>query len=269
MEKTPQFYKPGDYWCICPVTGLKIRASKMRFRWDGEFVSKEAWEMRHPQEFVRPKADKQSVPVARPEQTDVFLEGTQTTYLSYISQESDDCIRYDSQFSTTGQGILGTYYWNQNAFSTICGCRFSNVVIPSGSSITAAYITFNSWTTRSTNYVNLNIFGEISANSSTFSTYADFMDRFTSKTTHSSVPWLALPAWGSNTTYDTPDLTGIVNEIIGIPEWRSGNPLAFFIDGRASTWDINNQRIATGYSVSPAKLTIIVTNNLIDPSSLP
>lgn len=73
MKKTPQFYKPGDYWCICPVTGLKIRASKMRRRWDGEFVSKEAWEIRHPQEFVRPRADKQSVPIARPEPEDSFI----------------------------------------------------------------------------------------------------------------------------------------------------------------------------------------------------
>lgn len=79
MEKTPQAYKPGDYWCICPVTGVKTRVSKMRKRWDGEFVSTEAWEPRHPQEFVKGRPDKQSVPIARPEQPDTFLSTNEVT----------------------------------------------------------------------------------------------------------------------------------------------------------------------------------------------
>jgi hypothetical protein len=73
MEKIPQRYIAGNYWCICPVTGLRTRVSHMKRRWDGEFVSKEAWEIRHPQEFVRPRADKQSVPIARPEPPDTFI----------------------------------------------------------------------------------------------------------------------------------------------------------------------------------------------------
>jgi len=79
MEKTPQFYKPGDNWCICPVTGLRTRASKMQRRWDGEIVSEEAWEIRHPQEFVRPKADKQSAPITAPEPDDVFIGTNEVT----------------------------------------------------------------------------------------------------------------------------------------------------------------------------------------------
>ena len=79
MEQTPQIYKPGDNWCICPVTGLKVRASGMRRRWDGEIVSKEAWERRHPQEFVKARSDKQSAPISRPEQPDIFIEANDVT----------------------------------------------------------------------------------------------------------------------------------------------------------------------------------------------
>lgn len=72
-------YTPGDYYIICDECGFKVRASESRKRWDGRRVCHADWEPRHPQDFVRGKADRQRVPDPRPEPTDVFLDENDVT----------------------------------------------------------------------------------------------------------------------------------------------------------------------------------------------
>ncbi|MCF4166336.1 hypothetical protein L2U69_11830 [Zavarzinia compransoris] len=66
-------YIPGDHWVICDRTGFKVRASETRKEWNGLRVWNKVWEPRHPQDFVRGRADDQAVRDARPRQEDVFL----------------------------------------------------------------------------------------------------------------------------------------------------------------------------------------------------
>jgi hypothetical protein len=66
-------YIPGDFWRICDVCGFKYRASQTSKRWDGLMVCREDFETRHPQDFVRGRKDRQTVPDARPELSDVFI----------------------------------------------------------------------------------------------------------------------------------------------------------------------------------------------------
>lgn len=72
-------YIPGDYYVICDECGGKFRASQTRMRWDKARVCKRDWETRHPQDFVRGRPDRQNVPHARPEPTDVFLADNDVT----------------------------------------------------------------------------------------------------------------------------------------------------------------------------------------------
>lgn len=67
-------YIAGGYWVICDVCGQKYRASETRMRWDGLRVCHKDFEVRHPQEQVRGRVDRQRVPNARPEQPDRFIE---------------------------------------------------------------------------------------------------------------------------------------------------------------------------------------------------
>ncbi len=67
-------YRPGDHYVICDVCGFKMRASETRMRWDNLRVCTRDWEPRHPQDFVRSKRDKMSVPNPRPEATDTFVD---------------------------------------------------------------------------------------------------------------------------------------------------------------------------------------------------
>lgn len=90
--------KLGDYNAICDSCGRKYKASTMLKRWDGLFVCKEDYEIRHPQEFLRVRADKQSVPIPRPEPTpDHFIN---VCYLwdrsAYADMGTADCMRADN-----------------------------------------------------------------------------------------------------------------------------------------------------------------------------
>lgn len=60
-------------------TGFKIRAKVSRKEWTNLIVHKDRWEYRQPQDFVKGVIDDQTVPDARPRQTDVFLGVLQTT----------------------------------------------------------------------------------------------------------------------------------------------------------------------------------------------
>ncbi len=59
--------KLGDYNSICDSCGRKFKASSMLKRWDGLFVCKEDYEIKHPQLSLRVHGDKQSVPIPRPD----------------------------------------------------------------------------------------------------------------------------------------------------------------------------------------------------------
>ena len=68
-----------DHAVICDVCGFRYQASETRMRWDNARVCHADWEPRHPQDFVRGRRDRQSVPNARPVAPDVFLSPNDVT----------------------------------------------------------------------------------------------------------------------------------------------------------------------------------------------
>lgn len=69
MKERQHKYIPGDYLMVCDVCGFTYRSSEMKKRWDNAWVCKKDFEPQHPQEFVKGRADKVRVPVARPDTT--------------------------------------------------------------------------------------------------------------------------------------------------------------------------------------------------------
>ena len=49
--------------------------------------------------------------------------------------------------------------------------------------------------------------------------------------TSASVDWIDVPDWANNNFYTTPNLAGIVQEVINRPGWSSGNAMAFGVTG--------------------------------------
>jgi len=73
-------YIAGDFWRICDRCGLKVRQSTTKKTWDQLWVcAATCWETRHPQDFVRGRTDRMSVPEPRPEQPDRFLSDNEVT----------------------------------------------------------------------------------------------------------------------------------------------------------------------------------------------
>jgi len=83
MHVSRNYYKSGQWNIICDVCSRKIKAGEAKKRWDGFIVCPADWEIRHPQDFVRAKQDKISVPFIRPITTEVF---TAVNYLFYVEQ---------------------------------------------------------------------------------------------------------------------------------------------------------------------------------------
>jgi len=65
-------YISGQHNIICDVCSRKIKSGIARKRWDGFIVCPADFEMRHPQDFVRTRQDKITVPESRPIPTLVF-----------------------------------------------------------------------------------------------------------------------------------------------------------------------------------------------------
>ena len=67
------YYKAGDWNAICALCGGKFKASELV--WNSQiqdWVCREDWESRHPQERVRVIEDDQSVPFVRADPEPVF-----------------------------------------------------------------------------------------------------------------------------------------------------------------------------------------------------
>lgn len=69
-------YRPGDYLVICDRCGFERFATDCRMTWDNLFVCEDTcWEEKHPHySDPKPKGEKQSVPVHRPEPDETFID---------------------------------------------------------------------------------------------------------------------------------------------------------------------------------------------------
>lgn len=64
----------GEWNVICDVCSKKIKAHDAKQRWDGFIVCPDDFEHRHPQDFVKAKTDKITVPFTRPRPVDIFVD---------------------------------------------------------------------------------------------------------------------------------------------------------------------------------------------------
>jgi hypothetical protein len=78
-------YVPGDFYRICDRSGFKIRARRTQMEWNGLIVSDKFYEARQPQDFVKGVPDNQTVPYARPRQTNTFLGPLTTTLTANVA----------------------------------------------------------------------------------------------------------------------------------------------------------------------------------------
>ena len=129
-----------------------------------------------------------------------------------------------------------------NGVQTV-GLLFRGVAVPDNSTITAAYLEF---TTDETDSVTANVVirAEDADNAASFAAVVNDVTGRT--TTSASVSW-PIPAWGTiGATNQSPDLSGVIQEVIDRGGWAQGNNIAFVIDG-------SGERTAESYNGSPGE----------------
>lgn len=81
-------YKSGDWQVYCDVCSKAALASDIKKRWDGLLVCPADFESRHPQDLLRVRQERISVPFSRPEPEEVFVD---TSYITvYIDNDYVD-----------------------------------------------------------------------------------------------------------------------------------------------------------------------------------
>ncbi|HYN87873.1 MAG TPA: phytase [Ardenticatenaceae bacterium] len=122
------------------------------------------------------------------------------------------------------------------------GLRFQNVTIPLGASIRRAYIEFTSDDADDV-ATGLTFYVEDSDETASFTTSTgNISGRLRSPAV---VAWENVPAWTApGLTYQTPDLSALIQTVVDRPGWTSGNALAFIVTG-------SGKRQAKSYDGAP------------------
>jgi len=74
----------GSWNLICDSCSIKYKATTAKQRWDGFIVCPNCYEQRHPQDFVKTRQDKISVPFSRPIPQEIFVV---VPYIFYIDEQ--------------------------------------------------------------------------------------------------------------------------------------------------------------------------------------
>jgi hypothetical protein len=149
-----------------------------------------------------------------------------------INVSSDDAEQENDEMDDLYDDDLDIGYEYKDASEiniVYLGLRFRGINIPAGATIDSAFIVIHSHEGKSADDVaKITIAGEKNANPETFS-----MDSLITKRpkTSASVRWEIAEEWGLYTKHRTPDIKSVVQEIIGLQGWNSGNALSFILSG--------------------------------------
>jgi hypothetical protein len=157
----------------------------------------------------------------------VALQTAVTTVERRIAVGSDDAEENASGSMYLDSSDLELVYDGSNQE---VGLRYTNVTIPRGATITFAYVRFEADELQSET-TNLLIQGEAADHPVTFSASNRVSTRVRTLAGASWAPaaWTLVGEAGANER--TPDLSGVVQEIVSRPGWASGNEMAFVLSG--------------------------------------
>lgn len=135
------------------------------------------------------------------------------------------------------------------------GIRFRNLQIPPGATITDAWLEFEVDET-STGSSNLTVRGERSINAQAFTNAA--FDLTSRTLTSASAAW-SPPGWTSvSSKQQTPSLAAVVQEIVSLGGWQSGNAMVLTVSG-------TGRRVAESYNGEPQNAPLLHIEFTTDP----
>lgn len=111
-------FVPGLFKRVCDRTGFAVLSSETTRQWNALVVRRGSAEPRHPQEFVRGRSDKQTVPMPRPRQVEEFI-GPLTTVLSVAAVAGDQVINVETSVRFFGGDHLGIILDSGDVFRVV------------------------------------------------------------------------------------------------------------------------------------------------------
>ncbi len=157
--------------------------------------------------------------------TDTLTDGTVWNFSTDdVEEENGEVVKIDDDDLDVGWEGAPV---DQNLLSL--GLRFRDIAIPQGATIDSAFITIHCHEGKDSGHVCLiNISGEAADNAVTFDWTPPVTDR---PRTSASVKWTVAEKWIIWKPYSSPDLGGIIQEIVNRPGWKSGNAIALILEG--------------------------------------
>lgn len=125
-------------------------------------------------------------------------------------------------------------YWNVNQLKVGGAGRFLDIYIPKDATIIHAYLKPTARSSDTATEIKTRIHGEKNANPITFSNIANYQAR---TLTDAVIDWDDIASWTLGELYQSPDIKTIIQEIVNLDAWASGNPLVIF-------WDDHDDRTA-------------------------
>ncbi|MRT94524.1 hypothetical protein [Ancylomarina sp. 16SWW S1-10-2] len=185
---------------------------------------------------------------------DVVDNASTTTVCTRVSSSMDDVEERDGEISASSSDIELV---KDDGRDQIIGLRYTSLGIPSGATISNAFIQFTT-DEISTGTCSLTIVGEDIDNSPVFTRTNNDVSNRTATT--ASVNW-SPPNWTivgeSGANQKTPDLTTIIQEIINRPGYSFGNSISLIITGMGE----RTAESFDGSSSSAAQLCVTYTSS--------
>ena len=147
-----------------------------------------------------------------------------------------------------------TYANSVTSDDQLVGLRFQGIGIPQGATVTSAHIEF--WPAAiNAAPANIRIFGEDVDDAPAFAATSNNISSRGKTTT--SVDWTAIPAWNDvNIVQQSPDVTGVVQEIVNRGGWCGDNAMAFMLELNGA----GGPRIAESFDHDPSRAPVLRVN---------
>lgn len=145
-----------------------------------------------------------------------------------VSASADDGRYTQTTFTVVGTTMKMCFGGGQPTFIFI---RFNNLNIPSGSTINSAKLTFVSGSNSSGTTVSVNIYLCDEDNAAAPTSIATYDE----KPLTSAVSWSNVSSWTLGSSYDTPDLSTILQSVINRAGWALNNSVCFMIQNNGGT----------------------------------
>jgi len=179
-----------------------------------------------------------------------------------VLQDSQD----DAEQSSSGSVTLTSSSLNFISSNPKIGVRFQDVYVPQGVTITSAKIVFHAGQADSA-AVSFQVSADDVDNAQTYAAVTNDITSAARPQT-ATINWNNIASWTTDTYYNTPDLTAVVQQVVNRAGWCRGNSMAF----RFSYVSGIGERVARAYDTyenngfDSAPASLVVT---YDPSTVP